>query len=104
MLADADALGTVVDLGRCHAAVVMSHVLDADTVYLSALAAASRPGYVGLLGAVARRRRLMQKLGSAADAIRARLHSPVGLDLGAVTPEGIALSIVSEIHAWLADA
>jgi len=43
MLADADALGTVVDLGRCHAAVVMSHVLDADTAYLSALAAASRP-------------------------------------------------------------
>jgi xanthine dehydrogenase accessory factor len=102
MLADADALGTVVDLGRCHAAVVMSHVLDADTAYLSALAAASRPGYVGLLGPVARRQRLMQKLGSAADAIMARLHSPVGLDLGAVTPEAIALSIVSEIHAWLA--
>jgi xanthine/CO dehydrogenase XdhC/CoxF family maturation factor len=31
-----------------------------------------------------------------------RLHSPVGLDLGAVIPEAIALSIVSEIHAWLA--
>jgi xanthine dehydrogenase accessory factor len=102
VLTDADAMGTVVDLGRCHAAVVMSHVLDADTAYLSALAAASRPGYVGLLGPVARRQRLMQKLGSAANALMARLHSPVGLDLGAVTPEAIALSIVSEVHAWLA--
>jgi xanthine/CO dehydrogenase XdhC/CoxF family maturation factor len=24
------------------------------------------------------------------------------MDLGAVTPEGIALAIVSQIHAWLA--
>jgi xanthine/CO dehydrogenase XdhC/CoxF family maturation factor len=46
--------------------------------------------------------RLMQDLGAAADALQRRLHSPVGLDLGAVTPEGIALAIVSEIHAWLA--
>src|SRR4029077_18829728 len=65
MLADADALGNVVDLGRCHAAVVMSHVLDVDTAYLRALAESSRPGYVGLLGPVARRQRLTQKLGSA---------------------------------------
>jgi xanthine/CO dehydrogenase XdhC/CoxF family maturation factor len=27
----------------------------------------------------------------------------VGIDIGAVTPEGIALAIVSQIHAWLAD-
>jgi xanthine/CO dehydrogenase XdhC/CoxF family maturation factor len=26
----------------------------------------------------------------------------VGIDLGAVTPEGIALAIISQIHAWLA--
>jgi xanthine/CO dehydrogenase XdhC/CoxF family maturation factor len=26
----------------------------------------------------------------------------VGLDIGATTPEGIALSIVGQIHAWLA--
>jgi xanthine dehydrogenase accessory factor len=102
VLVDADALGNVVDFPRCHAAVVMSHVLDVDTAYLRALAASSRPGYVGLLGPIARRKRLMQMLGSAADALIARLHSPVGLDLGAVTPETIALSIVSEVHAWLA--
>ena len=26
----------------------------------------------------------------------------VGLSIGAVTPEGIALAIVSQIHGWLA--
>jgi len=26
----------------------------------------------------------------------------VGIDIGAVTPEGIALAIISQIHAWLA--
>jgi xanthine/CO dehydrogenase XdhC/CoxF family maturation factor len=102
VFADADALGSVVDLGRCHAAVVMSHVLDSDAAYLSALAASGGPGYVGLLGPMARRQRLMQKLECATDALMVRLHSPVGLDLGAVIPEAIALSIVSEIHAWLA--
>jgi xanthine dehydrogenase accessory factor len=60
------------------------------------------PGYIGLLGPAVRRRRLMQELGGAADSLQGRLHSPVGLALGAVTPEAIALAIVSEIHAWLA--
>jgi hypothetical protein len=42
-------------------------------------------------------------LGPAADTLRSRLRGPVGLDIGAVTPEGIALAIVSQIHAWLAE-
>jgi xanthine/CO dehydrogenase XdhC/CoxF family maturation factor len=32
---------------------------------------------------------------------RARVHSPIGLDLGGETPEQIALSIVAEIEAVL---
>jgi xanthine dehydrogenase accessory factor len=32
---------------------------------------------------------------------RARLHAPVGLDLGADSPEQVALSIVAEIQAAL---
>jgi xanthine dehydrogenase accessory factor len=92
----------VVDVGRCHAAVVMSHHLASDTAYLLELAAANVPAYVGLLGPNARRERLMQDLGPAAASLQGRLHSPVGLNLGAVTPEAIALAIVSEIHAWLA--
>ncbi|MGH8207135.1 MAG: XdhC family protein, partial [Steroidobacteraceae bacterium] len=49
-----------------------------------------------------RRDRLLSELGIAAEAIGARLRAPVGLDLGAASPEAIALSIVAEIHATLA--
>jgi hypothetical protein len=34
-----------------------------------------------------------------AEAKFARLHSPIGMDIGAETPEEIALSIISEIKA-----
>jgi xanthine/CO dehydrogenase XdhC/CoxF family maturation factor len=95
-------LAAAVPLERCHAAVVMSHHLASDSMYLRRLAEAGIPGYVGLLGPTARRRRLMEELGAAAAPLEGRLHGPVGIDIGAVTPEGIALAIVSQIHAWLA--
>jgi len=41
-------------------------------------------------------------LGHAAEKLQNRIRGPVGIDLGAVTPEAIALAIVSQIHAWLA--
>jgi xanthine/CO dehydrogenase XdhC/CoxF family maturation factor len=95
-------LRTTIALERCHAAVVMSHHLTSDAMYLRQLAEAGIPAYVGLLGPEARRRRLIEELGPAAAKLDGRLHGPVGIDIGAVTPEGIALAIVSEIHAWLA--
>jgi xanthine dehydrogenase accessory factor len=91
-----------IDLDRVHAAVVMSHHLESDVRYLRALARAGGPGYVGLLGPAARRRRIARELGDLAVPLAARLKSPVGIDIGAVTPEGIALAIVAEVHAWLA--
>lgn len=91
-----------VDLSRCHAAVVMSHHLASDASYLRELSAAGIPDYVGLLGPEHRRLRLMNEIGSAADALRARIHGPVGMPIGAATPEAIALSIVAQVHAWLA--
>lgn len=102
-LADAAALADTVDLGRCHAAVVMSHHLASDLAYLRVLGAAQGPAYVGLLGPSARRRRIADELGPAAERLSTRLRGPVGLDIGAATPESIALAIVSEVHAWLAD-
>jgi xanthine/CO dehydrogenase XdhC/CoxF family maturation factor len=101
-LCDPHLLRSVVAVERCHAAVVMSHHLPSDASYLRELGQAGVPAYVGLLGPEARRRRLAQELGPVAEELRFRVRGPVGIDIGAVTPEGIALAIVSQIHAWLA--
>jgi xanthine dehydrogenase accessory factor len=102
VLCAASALRDAVDLERCHAVVVMSHHLASDVAYLRALSAAGVPDYVGLLGPAARRRRIAEELGTLAEGLAPRLRGPVGIDIGAVTPEAIALAIVSEAHAWLA--
>lgn len=84
------------------AAIVMSHHLPTDLGYLRALARSAIP-YVGLLGPPSRRDRLLADLAPAeVAALVPRLRAPVGLDIGAASPEGIALSIVAEIHAKLA--
>lgn len=91
-------LDEVLRLDRFDAAVVMSHHLPSDARYLRALAQSDVP-YVGLLGPALRRKRLMHELGPDASALEGRLHGPIGLDIGANTPESIALSIVAEIQA-----
>jgi xanthine/CO dehydrogenase XdhC/CoxF family maturation factor len=101
-VANPTALRAEIDLARCHAAVVMSHHLPSDEIYLRELAAAGAPAYVGLLGPKARRRRLAEALGTDMHLLSSRIRGPVGLDIGATTPEGIALSIIGQIHAWLA--
>ena len=55
--------------------------------------------YLGCLGPKRRTERLMEELGTRPVD---HLHAPIGLDIGAETPEEIALSIVSEIKAVLA--
>jgi xanthine dehydrogenase accessory factor len=102
ILADASALRSAVALDTCHAAVVMSHHLLSDVAYLRELSSAQKPDYVGLLGPAARRLRIAQELGAAADGLRTRLRGPVGIDIGAVTPEAIGFAIVSQVHAALA--
>jgi xanthine/CO dehydrogenase XdhC/CoxF family maturation factor len=102
LAADARALASRVRLDSYHAVVVMSHHLPSDVAYLRALATDDAPDYVGLLGPAARRRRIALELGSGCGALLERLRGPVGIDIGAATPEAIALSIVSEIHACLA--
>jgi xanthine dehydrogenase accessory factor len=101
-IANPKMLRAEIDLSRCHAAVVMSHHLSSDEMYLRELADAGVPAYVGLLGPKARRNRLEQELGPRLEKLNGRIRGPVGLDIGATTPEGIALAIVGQIHAWLA--
>ena len=88
------------ETASCYSAVIMSHHLPSDARYLRALADANGPRYIGLLGPTARR--VVYESGVGAEALGSRLHGPIGLDIGALTPESIALAIVCEIHAWLA--
>ncbi len=83
------------------AVVVMTHSYERDRRALAALAP-SAPAYLGVLGPRARTDRLLQELTAAGvrlEAARGALHAPVGLALGAETPEEIAVAIVAEIIA-----
>lgn len=97
----ADEMIGIVDLAKFDATIVMSHHLATDRSYLAQLSK-SDIRYVGLLGPIDRRRRLLQDLGDDAKALENRLHGPAGLDIGAVGPAAIALSILAEIHGVLA--
>ena len=71
---------------------------DADAL---AVALRSPAGYVGAMGSRrthAQRMDALRELGVEPEAL-ARLHSPIGLDLGASTPEETAVSIIAEVLA-----
>ena len=94
--------GSLPALARADAAIVMSHHLDADLSWLRAIALQDGIDYVGLLGPAARRERLLAGLGEQAALFGDRLRAPLGLDIGARTPEAIALAAIAELHAWFA--
>lgn len=98
----AEGFAQLPEIARCDAAIVMSHQLAADAAYLAALAERPAIGYVGLLGPAPRRDRLLGMLGAAATRLEGRLRAPVGLDIGARTPEAIALAAAGELHAFVA--
>lgn len=80
------------------AAVVMSHSYEQDSVFLRELSR-HRIAYLGALGPRKRTERMLAEAGELS--VEPQLHSPIGLDIGADTPEEIALAIVSEIQAVL---
>lgn len=84
-------------LDRFDALVLMTHSIEYDERYLRVIAT-SRIPFIGLLGPVHRRDRLLDSLRADAPNI-AKVFGPVGLDIGAETPEEIALSIMAGIHA-----
>jgi xanthine dehydrogenase accessory factor len=86
-----------VDVGEYDAAVVMTHNFQRDAELLPDLMR-SQLAYIGLLGPRSRGEELFVECGIPRDA---RVHSPIGLDLGSETPDEIALSIVAEIQSVL---
>jgi xanthine dehydrogenase accessory factor len=59
----------------------------------------TNPDYIGLIGSKRRTNIVLERLRSAgADESKLRkVHAPVGLDIGAVTPEEVALAILAEV-------
>ncbi|MBP2832070.1 XdhC family protein [Aquimarina sp. U1-2] len=82
--------------------VVMTHNFAKDLLYLRSLTDL-RPAYIGLLGPARRREKLLEALiefnPNVSNAFLDIIHGPAGLNLGAETPEEIAISIISEILA-----
>ncbi|GBC84454.1 putative xanthine dehydrogenase subunit A [bacterium HR11] len=86
-------------------AVVMTHNYLQDLKLLEVLLP-SPVRYLGVLGPRSRTDKLLRDLAAKSrmptEAQLGRLYSPVGVDIGAETPEEIALSILAEIQAVLA--
>ncbi len=74
--------------------VVMTHNLERDAAYLRALQGAS----VAYVGALSSRER-SSRLNAGLESPEWSLHAPTGLDIGANSPEEIALAIAAEILA-----
>lgn len=79
--------------------VTRGHANDGDCV--KKILSGVEPAYTGLIGSrsrVARQFDLMEKEGFSRDRLN-RICTPIGLDIGAVTPAEIAVSIVAELIA-----
>ncbi|TXB66271.1 XdhC family protein [Phaeodactylibacter luteus] len=85
------------------ACILMAHDYKTDLANLQRLLPTDVP-YIGLLGPRKRTDKMLDELAAAGFALngesQARLHSPVGLDIGALSPEEIALSVLAEIRAF----
>jgi xanthine dehydrogenase accessory factor len=94
-----DALGRVRLDRECSAVIATpGHLYDFDAVRGCL---ASETGFIGLLGSRRKRETLLETLTDEGfdAAQRARVITPVGLDIGARTPEEIAVSIVGQLIA-----
>ena len=82
--------------------VLLSRGPAQDITALRALLTAGAGGYVGLIGSERRVWAVLSTLRAdgVAPAQLARVHGPVGLDLGGTTPAEIALEIMAELVQW----
>ena len=89
------------DLNEKTAVVIMNHSYVQDLRYLVRLYE-HKVTYVGILGAANRRERLFNELfdfvPDVSEEFLESIYTPAGLNIGAETPEEIALSILAEIQ------
>ncbi len=90
-------------LDQWTAAIVKTHNYGRDYAALQKLLPLGLR-YVALLGPRRRRDQLLHALADEGVALRSELFAPAGLDLGAESPEEIALAMVAEIQTIFAGA
>ncbi len=99
-------LGEKLDVNENSAAVIMTHNYALDRAILKFLLSKS-PAYIGALGPKRRTENLLEELKAEGASFSAEqlenLYAPVGLDIGAASPEAIALSIIAEIQSVLSN-
>ena len=81
------------------ALVIVNRHAGLDKVTLDAALRRGVPGYVGMMGSRRKVSRVFDELaaeGHAREAL-AKVHAPIGLDIGAESPAEIAVSIVAEV-------
>ena len=84
-----------IDLATTFAVIVAAHGRDDETMLLEAAVTAGVP-YVGLVASRKRGTAVIEMLNLNPDQ-KASIYSPAGLDIGARTPDHIALSILAEM-------
>ncbi|UII79602.1 XdhC family protein [Flagellimonas sp. CMM7] len=84
------------------AVVIMTHSFVKDLQFLIALKE-EKGAYIGLLGPSRRREKLfndlLERCPDISEGYLEQIHGPAGIDIGAETPQEIAISVMSEILA-----
>ena len=95
-----DDVAGAVGNGRGIAVAVVTRGHSEDELCLKSIAQTT-PDYVGLIGSKRRTSIVLDRLreSGASEDFLSRIRAPIGLDIGAVTPEEVALAIISEIVA-----
>ncbi len=79
--------------------VLVSRNFEVDREALAVALRAKNPGYIGMIGSSRKVERVFSELRArgVTDADLARVHAPIGLDIGADSPMEIAVSILAEL-------
>jgi len=95
-----DALVRAIGGGRNVSVAVVTRGHNEDEECMRAVVEA-RPDYMGLIGSRRRTNIVLERLGSAGvdETILKEVRAPIGLDIGAVSPEEVAVAILAEIVA-----
>ena len=96
----ASAVRSAIGNGRGVSVAVVTRGHNEDEQCMHAVVRAN-PDYVGLIGSKRRTSIVIERLREAGvpDDQLKKIHAPIGLDIGAITPEEVALAILAEIVA-----